>query len=140
MKIKKVIGKFKDECSDVPIKEFIGLRSKLYTFKTVDDRVKKKAKGIKKNIISKHISFEDFKECVHSKTIFKNNEPVTINKDNKKMNNYRMMKLFRSKKHLVETITCNKLALSNLDNKRIICDNKIDTLPYGHYSLTQGNV
>ena len=61
--------------------------------------------------------------------------PVTINKDNNKINSYRMMKLFRSKKHLVETITCNKLALSNLDNKRILCDNKIDTLPYGHYSL-----
>ena len=43
---KKVIGKFKDECVGVPIKEFIGLCSKLYTFKTADNKIKKRAKGI----------------------------------------------------------------------------------------------
>ena len=30
--IKKVIGKFKDEASGIPIKEFIGLRSKMYSY------------------------------------------------------------------------------------------------------------
>ena len=28
---KKVIGKFKDECNSVPIAEFVGLRSKMYS-------------------------------------------------------------------------------------------------------------
>ena len=34
---KKVIGKFKDETEGVPIKEFIGLRSKMYGFKLDND-------------------------------------------------------------------------------------------------------
>lgn len=132
---KKVIGKFKDECSGVPIKEFIGLRAKLYTFKTCANKIIKKAKGIKKNVIKTNISFEDFKNCIFSKTICKNNQFITVNENNEQINNYRAMKLFRSKKHLVETVTCNKIALSNADDKRVVCTNKIDTLPYGHYSL-----
>ena len=30
---KKVIGKFKDEASGIPINKFIGLRSKMYSYK-----------------------------------------------------------------------------------------------------------
>jgi hypothetical protein len=45
---KKVIGKFKDETSSKIITEFVGLRAKMYSFKT-DDKENKKANGIKKN-------------------------------------------------------------------------------------------
>ena len=51
---KKVLGKFKDECRSIPIKEFIGLRSKLYTFTTNENKITKKPKGIKKCVIKKH--------------------------------------------------------------------------------------
>ena len=34
MKIKKVIGKFKDEAAGQPIIEFVGLKSKMYSYKT----------------------------------------------------------------------------------------------------------
>ena len=33
MQMKKVIGKFKDETEGVPIREFIGLRSEMYSLK-----------------------------------------------------------------------------------------------------------
>ena len=32
-KNKKVLGKFKDECTGIPVLEFIGLRPKMYSIK-----------------------------------------------------------------------------------------------------------
>ena len=45
---KKVIGKFKDEVNNSTITEFVGLRSKMYSYIKDDDYENKTAKGIKK--------------------------------------------------------------------------------------------
>ena len=45
---KKVIGKFKDEAAGVPITEFVGLRSKMYSYIKDNNNGGKTAKGIKK--------------------------------------------------------------------------------------------
>jgi len=42
---------------------------------------------------------------------------------------------FKSKNHDVKTIVVNKLSLGYKDDKRQVLENKIDTLPYGHYSM-----
>lgn len=123
---KKKLGCFKDECVGVPIVEFIGLRPKLYTYRTMDDQYLeskknlflRKAKGISKPVVKNKISFDDFKNCLFHKQ--------KIRKD---------MVVFRSKKHCIETVNVNKLALSYEDDKRSICKNGIETLPYGHYCL-----
>lgn len=47
---KKVIAKFKDEAASVPVTEFIGLRSKMYSYIKENQKGGKTAKGIKKNI------------------------------------------------------------------------------------------
>ena len=47
---KKVPGKMKDELNGVPIIEYVGLRSKMYSIEYVDS-MKSKAKGIKKTAI-----------------------------------------------------------------------------------------
>ena len=47
---KNVIGKFKGEAEGEPIIEFVGLKSKMYSYKTVIKN-SKAAKGIKKNVI-----------------------------------------------------------------------------------------
>jgi hypothetical protein len=47
-KNKKVIGKFKDECDGFPMKEFCGLRPKMYSYVTDSGDNEKKAKGVKK--------------------------------------------------------------------------------------------
>ena len=57
---KKVIGKFKDETAGVPIKEFIGLKSKMYSISLDNEKNSKKAKGVKKNVIRKGISHGDY--------------------------------------------------------------------------------
>ena len=55
---KKVIGRFKDEVSGIPINEFIGLRSKMYSYLKDTDECGKTAKGIKKNALKKDIKHE----------------------------------------------------------------------------------
>ena len=79
----KVIGMFKFENGSNIIVVFIGLRPKVYTFKIEtkyekdkkDDNIKeikmkieeeKKAKGVKKCVIKKNLTFEDYKKCLFS--------------------------------------------------------------------------
>ena len=52
---KKVIGKFKDEAAGVPICEFVGLRSKMYSYMKDNQKGGKTAKGIKKTLRMKTI-------------------------------------------------------------------------------------
>ena len=56
---KKVIGKFKDEVAGIPINEFIGLRSKIYSYLKDTNECGRTAKGIKKNVIKKDIKHEN---------------------------------------------------------------------------------
>ena len=100
-KIKKVIGKFKDESPDEVIESFVGIRSKCYTFKTKNNVVKK-AKGVSKVVVKKNISFDDYKNCVLK------NEPKNV-----KVNAIRTVKMMNY------SLTQNKLALSNKDDKRV---------------------
>ena len=60
-KNKKVIGLMKDELSGKIMKEFIGLRPKMYSYKIGKKDEPKKCKGIKKCLVKKTISFEDYK-------------------------------------------------------------------------------
>ena len=71
-KNKKVIGKFKIETpKNIWIDEFVCLRSKAYSFKSKNnDESKNKLKGISKSQ-SKHIKFEEYKNCLDSKKISK---------------------------------------------------------------------
>ena len=61
---KKVIGKLKDEISGCPIYEFIGSRSKMYSYLKGTDECGKTAKGIKKNVIEKGIKHENYKDVL----------------------------------------------------------------------------
>ena len=54
---KKVIGKMKDEAAGMPIKEFIGLRSKMYSYGTDPTKLLSKIKELTEDTI------EDIKKC-----------------------------------------------------------------------------
>ena len=114
---KKVVGMFKDEAGGKIIEEFVGLRSKLYSYKMYDGWEEKKCKGVKKPVVKKSIKFDDYKKCLFGGG-----------------KQYRRMYNIRSYKHEVFTEELNKIALSANDDKRIIQSDKIHTLAYGHYT------
>ena len=113
---KKVIGMFKDEASGKQIAEFVGLRAKLYSYRVEESYEEKKCKGVKKAVIKKTISFNDYKDCLF------NNKPAM-----------RKMNVIRSHLHTIFTETVNKIALSPFDDKRLIREDNIHTFAYGHY-------
>ena len=93
--------------------EFVTLRPKMYACKT-GSAESKKCKGIKKCIVKKTISFEDYNACLFSGET-----------------SYRSQLMFRSSKHKVKTLGVNKLALSKDDNKQITV-NGINSLARGY--------
>jgi len=55
----KVLGKMKDECSGDYVKEFVGLRSKIYSLLTCNSaHAKKTAKGVKRGFVKKHVKHD----------------------------------------------------------------------------------
>ena len=55
---------FKDEAGDKVIDEFVGLRAKLYSYKMLEGEESKKCKGVKKSVVKKSITHEDYKKCL----------------------------------------------------------------------------
>ena len=123
---KKVIGMMKDEAAGKIIKEFVGLRAKLYSFKMHtalhEGKEEKKCKGVKKVVVKKKISHQDYKDC-----LFGGGPQM------------RKMNAIRSHRHEIFTETVNKVALSANDDKRVIMADGIHTLSHGHCSLAKRN-
>jgi len=119
---KKIIGKFKDETNSVPILEFVGLRSKMYSIKLNDNKQKKRAKGIKQNIVKNIITHDDYRKVVLNGT-----------------KEYSTMKTIRSSNHQLCSYSINKVGLCAYDDKRYITDDGINTLAYGHYKCWLSN-
>ena len=70
---KKVIALMKDELGGKIMTEFVALRPKLYAYRKLDNAADKRCKGIKKCVVKKTISFDDYKSCLHgseSKSIY----------------------------------------------------------------------
>ena len=58
---KEAVGKFRDEVSGIPINEFIGLRSKMYSYLKDTNEFGRTAKGIKKSVIKKILNMRIIK-------------------------------------------------------------------------------
>ncbi|XP_050498751.1 uncharacterized protein LOC126884985 [Diabrotica virgifera virgifera] len=142
---KKIPGLMKDEANGKIITNFIGLRSKMYTFKlqTTDEErekererlklklnkeqidcgiqnlgITKKAKGVKYNVVKNIITFEDFENCLKEYKIKSTNQ-----------------RCIRSYQHSVFSIEQTKTALSPYDDKRYLIPESFKTLPWGHCDI-----
>ena len=79
----------------------------------------KKCKGIKKCVVKKTLTFEDYKTCLFSDST-----------------EYRSQLIFRSSKDEVHTIKVNKVALNRDDDKRISKRDGISKFTGGHKDLS----
>ena len=61
---KKVIDLMKDEIGIRAMTQFVALRLKLYTYKTLGGCGYKKFKGVKKCIMKKMLEFKDYMQCL----------------------------------------------------------------------------
>ena len=117
---KKVLGMFKDEAKGKNIKEFVGLRAKLYSYKMEEGKENKKCKGIKKAVVEKSITHEDYKTCLET-----GKEQL------------RRQNIIRSYEHVLYTEEVNKVALSAADDKRYLLKDSFDTLAWGHHRIKE---
>ena len=114
----KVIGKFKNE-SPNQITEFVGLRSKLYSFTAENDKKKhNKCKGVKSCVVKQKLYINHYKHTLQTK------ESKSIQQNG-----------IRSYGHQLFTETQTKVALSCYDDKRYICDDLVNTLSFGHNKI-----
>ena len=99
---KKVVGKMKDEFKGKIVREFIGLRSKMYSLIYVDNEENKKAKGVNKNVV-KNIRHKEYVDVLFN---------IKMIRDK--------MKRIQSKLHKIGTYEVSKISLSCFDDKRYI--------------------
>ena len=114
---KKKIGMMKDELGRKIMTEFVALRAKAYThtYKTLEKKEEKKCKGIKKCVVKKTLTFDDYKKCLD---------------DGK--NVYRSQMFLQKKDHEIYTSKVNKIVLNRNDDKRLVQADQISTLARGH--------
>ena len=92
--IKLVIGKMKDETGGVAIKEFVKLKSKIYSYLIDNNSEHKKAKGVNRNVVTT-MSHSKYKDVLLNKKCLRDS-----------------MNRIQSKDHKIGTYEINKISLS----------------------------
>ena len=134
----------KDELGVQTVKEFVGLRAKIYSQIKDNNDEDKTAKGTKKCAIKRKLKFEDYKNCVEVAQI--KNEIKSLEKKNKidgdnlkelqrefiKRNKLilKTQQRFKSRRYNVFTEEINKIVLSCNDDKRMQSIDSIETYAY----------
>ena len=79
MENKMVIGKMKDELSGMPGQSFAGLKANMYSIK-YNNMEKKRAKGVKTNVVKKSITHEDYVDCLFTegKSVFRHDIKIFV--------------------------------------------------------------
>ena len=110
---KKVLGKLKDELNSLRVVEFVGLKSKMYSLISSDNKEINKAKGINKKLRHK-----DYVDVLFNKKVVRHK-----------------LKRIQSKLHEIGTYDLNKISLTCFDDKKYVLSNGINTLAYFHKDI-----
>ena len=117
IKNKRVLGKMKNEYKGKLIKEFVGLRPKIYSILEAVRREKATAKGITKRSSAK------IRRSSYLTTLYNEmSTTVTFNQ-------------IKSIMHNVLTVKTTKTGLSSYDDKRYVLDDGVSTLAFGHHRI-----
>ena len=110
---KKVLGKMKDDFDGAKIIQFFGLKSKMHSLISADDKEVNKIKGINKKLRHK-----EYLDVLFNEKVIGHN-----------------MKRIQSKLHEIGTYDIYKISLSCFDDKRHVLDDEINTLSYFHKDI-----
>ena len=103
----------KDEFKGLIISEFVGLKSKIYSLISVNNKEATRAKGVNKKI--RHKEFVD---------VLSNRKVIRHNMDR-----------IQSKLHRIGTYDVCKISLSCFVDKRYVLDDGVNTLAYFHKDI-----
>ena len=103
---------------DNQLSEFIALKSKLYSILYGDSKNKTTAKGISKAFIKKFINHEYYRNVLLNNNVYSS-----------------LMYRIQSKDHKINTIKQSKMVFTQFDDKKYICNDGINCLPYGHKQI-----
>ena len=90
----------------------------MYSYVKDNEQTARTAKGIKKQVIKKNITHDNYKEVLFN---------------NKQMRH--TIKTIRSNNHQLGSFELNKISLSCFDDKRYISNDGINSHAYGHYKI-----
>ena len=105
---KLVVGKMKDETASVSIKEFVGIKPKMYLFLVDDSSDCKKGNGVNTNVVEK-ITHNEYKDVLLNQNCY----------------------IIQSKNHRIGTYEMNRKSLLCFDDKIYIQNNRRDGLALG---------
>lgn len=114
---KMKLGYFKDETAGTPIEEFVGVRSKMYSFK-YGTSATMRAKGLPKSVIAQNLNHEKFR------SVLLREEPQTKH----------VISYIKSMNHQLMTFESEKKGIIPYDDKRFLLDS-VHSLAYGNKRL-----
>lgn len=119
-------GLFKDETEGEPIREFVGLRSKLYSIAvgaTGNEYQKQASAGVKTVLAKRHLQHRIYKNILLSHQQTGKFAEFSVDQ-----------RTIRSFNHRVFNVKQSRIALSNIDDKRFVLDDNITTRAHGHFA------
>jgi hypothetical protein len=118
---KKVVLKMKDEHNGVPVRAFVGLRSKMYCFLTDKDTAEPTAKGVVRAERDR-LTWAQYEAALFGSTIDQKQQTVSFS-------------TIRSSGHQVSTLRMSKTGLCAYDDKRFVLNDNVRTLAHGHWHI-----
>lgn len=113
---RSVPGKFKDEQAGIPIAKFVCLRPKCYCVQTRDEKIVKKAKGVRK-CVQRKITFDDYINCLRTHN-----------------NLIMQQRIIKSRIDNVSSVVESRIVLCSDDNKRFWLPDGVNSRAFGHYA------
>jgi len=118
---KKQLGIMKDELNGQVMREYVGLRAKMYSYVyTTDDNQtinEKRAKGISRTTVKKDLRHDHYLQTLADSSQMKST-----------------MYSLQSDHHVMYCNRITKTGLSAFDDKRYLLEDGITSVAYGHYS------
>ncbi|GFQ67694.1 c2H2-type domain-containing protein [Trichonephila clavata] len=110
------LGTLKNEICQ-PIREFIGIKPKMYSVLYGENEYKKAAKGVRSSTLA-NITHMTYKSVLMEESKLRH-----------------MQYCILSKKHTLETVVQNKVSITAYYDKKFVCEDGIHTLSYGHKDI-----